>query len=262
MKRALCMGVNYVGTSSELSGCLHDAEDWTEALSARGFEVSQLLESHATLAGMREGLTALVESAKDGDSLVVTYSGHGTFVPDEDGDEPDGFDEALCPYDVAEAGPLIDDEIAGIFALLAPGARLVLISDSCHSGTVARFAGLGRGDGGDRVRFMPPATFRAALEDVPGAHRVRRARALGRKSTALLLSGCQDSEYAYDAVIRGRPNGAFTRAALDTLPPPGTARMSYRTWMREIRRLLPSPRHPQSPNLTGPFGSKFWQILE
>jgi hypothetical protein len=53
----------------------------------------------------------MIGAARSGDTLVITYSGHGTWVPDSSGDEPDGRDEALCPHDIATAGPLLDDEI-------------------------------------------------------------------------------------------------------------------------------------------------------
>jgi hypothetical protein len=58
-------------------------------------------------------------------------------VPDTNGDEIDGLDEALCPYDLQTGGgALIDDEINTLFSARKAGVRLVLISDSCHSGTV------------------------------------------------------------------------------------------------------------------------------
>jgi hypothetical protein len=61
-------------------------------------------------------------------------------VPDLDGDEPDGTDECLCPHDVRKNGPITDDELYESFSSLERGAKLLMISDSCHSGTVTRFA--------------------------------------------------------------------------------------------------------------------------
>ena len=81
---------------------------------------------------------ALVKGGASGDSLVITFSGHGTYAPDKNGDEPDGLDEGLCPYDIKQGKVLIDDEIHQLFAQRAAGVRIVLISDSCHSGTVIR----------------------------------------------------------------------------------------------------------------------------
>jgi hypothetical protein len=85
-------------------------------------------------------LDELIGRARAGDLVVVQYSGHGSFVPDRDGDEPDGLDECLCPWDVATQGPIVDDELAAIYKDRPRGVRLLMVSDSCHSGTVARFA--------------------------------------------------------------------------------------------------------------------------
>ena len=138
-KRALCIGINdYPGTDSDLSGCVNDAEDWAAMLGARGFEVSKLIDSEATKAAMVTAIRDLVGGAKKGDSVVVTYSGHGTWVPDDSGDEPDGRDEALCPYDIGAGNALLDDEIHELFSARAAGVRVLLISDSCHSGSVRR----------------------------------------------------------------------------------------------------------------------------
>jgi uncharacterized caspase-like protein len=141
-KTALCIGINnYPGTHMDLSGCINDAEDWSAELQSRGFTVSRLIDAKATKAAMLKGFKSIVGGAKKGDSVVITFSGHGTYVPDVNGDELDGLDEALCPYDLQINGAaLLDDEIHAIFASRAPGVRLVLISDSCHSGTVTRAA--------------------------------------------------------------------------------------------------------------------------
>jgi hypothetical protein len=108
---------------------------------------------------MATEMQRVIGDAKYGDVVVITYSGHGTWVPDSDGDEPDRRDEALCPWDVREKGPLLDDNLFEIFSERERGVRLVMISDSCHSGTVARFAPHPLNSQRDRTRFLAPATF-------------------------------------------------------------------------------------------------------
>jgi hypothetical protein len=98
-KRALCIGVNnYPGTHMDLSGCVNDANDWAAELATRGFAVSKLIDSQATKAAMVSGIQSLIAAAVSGDVVVITFSGHGTYVPDTNGDEIDGLDEALCPF--------------------------------------------------------------------------------------------------------------------------------------------------------------------
>jgi hypothetical protein len=117
------------------------AEESIQDRTGRGpFRVKTLLDRAATGRRMRDEIGALPGRARAGDLVVVQYSGHGSLVPDRDGDEPDGLDECLCPWDVASQGPLVDDELAAIYKDRPRGVRLLMVSDSCHSGTVARFA--------------------------------------------------------------------------------------------------------------------------
>ena len=54
-----------------------------------------------TKAAIEEGITEwLVGNARPGDNVVIWYSGHGSQMWDEDGDEDDGLDETLAPADV------------------------------------------------------------------------------------------------------------------------------------------------------------------
>lgn len=268
-KYALCVGINdYPGTSSDLAGCINDAKDWAGVLKRRGFDTELLLDRKATGQAIRQGIVRLLEMARAGDCVVIQYSGHGSYVPDEDGDEPDGTDECLCPYDVRSAGPITDDELFDLFSKRAAGTRVVMVADSCHSGTVARFAPVstpppikGRRTILDRVRFLPPAAFlsRQDLAKLGARRRVRSSNPPGRYA-ALLLAACQDTEYSYDAYFAGRPNGAFTYVALkclDSLP----AKATYMDWLRAIRKRLPSQQYPQTPNLFGSSSMKRWKVL-
>lgn len=173
-KTALCIGINnYPGTGMDLQGCVNDANDWAEVLQARGYAVSMLLDTQATKAAMVQALTSVIGGAASGDSLVITFSGHGTYQPDSDGDEVDGLDEALCPYDLQTGGAaLIDDEIRVLFAARKAGVRLLLISDSCHSGTVTRAAPSEPEAEAPRPRFMPMGNW--LPQDQVAAHAQRQ----------------------------------------------------------------------------------------
>ena len=100
-KNALCIGINdYPGTHMDLKGCVNDAEDWKKTLAGYGYSVSTLHNEQATKAAMIEAMSELINQARQGDKLIITYSGHGTYQPDTDGDESDNLDEALCPFDI------------------------------------------------------------------------------------------------------------------------------------------------------------------
>ncbi len=277
-KTALCIGVNnYPGTHMDLRGCVNDAEDWARVLEARGFAVTQLIDSKATKAAMSRAFRTIVGGAKKSDTVVITFSGHGTYVPDMNGDEVDGLDEGLCPYDLQTGGAaLLDDEIHEIFASRAVGVRLVLISDSCHSGTVTRAAAADPdADDVPRTRFMPMGNWLPAhqlprsasgapVATAPAASGASAfSKALSRRSGDLLLSGCQEgpNNFSYDARIKGRANGAFTYYALKALKtmPAGA---TYADWHAAINPVfLPSASYPQSPRIVGSAAARQRKIF-
>jgi hypothetical protein len=267
-KFAFCIGINdYPKTGNDLAGCVNDVVDWSAVLKARGFTVATLLDKAATGKAIRAGITATIAKAKAGDQVVIEYSGHGSFVPDKNGDEPDGYDECLCPYDIFTNGPLIDDELSKLFAARADGVRLVFISDSCHSGTVARFspiesAALGNSKVAQitKTRFLPPSTFLTQSQiKTMGIRKVRSSTAPG-SFYALLLSGCQDAETSADAWFSGRPNGAFTYSALKALATL-KATATYQDWYNAIRKRLPSAAYVQTPNINGSATMKAWKVF-
>jgi hypothetical protein len=257
-KHALCVGINnYPGTNSDLSGCVNDANDWAQELKTRGYQVATLLDKQATRQAMVDALTKLMTGAAAGDSLVFTYSGHGSWLPDDSGDEPDGRDEMLCPYDIDAEQYLMDDDLAEIFKKKPKDVRLYFISDSCHSGSVAKFAPdpLASINRMPKIRLLPPLEFVKDEETRDRIVLAARAPSSKRGETypALLVSGCKDVEFSYDADFNGRPNGAMTRVALEALKDkPATPQ----EWFRAIRKRLPSQMYPQTPQLFGGLKAK------
>ena len=267
-KLALCIGINnYPGTDMDLAGCVNDANDWAAELVKRGFSVSKLLDEQATKAGMVEGMRRVIDQAAPGDVVVITYSGHGTYQYDTDGEEADGLDEALCPYDIRALGAaLIDDEIHAIFKSRREGVHLTLISDSCHSGTVNRApADSADQEAGRLPRFMPMRVWmpeprlatagpQGAAVPRKGKHGAATAFTTEPEDDAgdVLMAGCEEGEghFSYDASFQNRSNGAFSfyaLRALRTLP----AHASYAQWHQALADDLPSTRYPQKPQIQG-----------
>ena len=247
MKRAVCVGINdYPGIFNDLKGCVNDANDWSALLQGTfGFDVSRILDSQATRANVRAALQGLIDSTNAGDVAVFTYSGHGTQVTDRSGDESDPYDEAICLYD----GNLIDDELRLILNGIHPQAALVVISDSCFSGSVTRLAG-------EKAipRFMPP--------QVSTEGRLARRSFLIPEADMpeILVSGCSDSEYSYDAEFNGRPNGAMSAYAIQVIKQ--NPNLTYREFFGGLRVLLPSRDYPQSPQLEGSDANKDRKLFE
>lgn len=236
MKLALCVGNNYPRTPNALQGCVNDADDWAELLESQGYYVTTMYE------GGRERvlneLTMMTSRLKWGSRLVFTYSGHGTWVPDRDGDETDGRDEALY---MADNNLILDDDLQAVFNKLPIGSGSLILSDSCFSGTISRFASSASGT----PKFISPATFTNMTVDQVRSIEARTTSTPPR-ATASLISGCSENEYSYDAWFGSRPNGAFTRAAIDSY----VSGMSLASWYKAIRLVLPDPVFTQTPLLT------------
>lgn len=268
MKRSLHIGINdYPGVGSDLSGCVNDAMDWKKALEAKGFNESwTLLDKQAKKEEMLTAISKIVCLTGPKDIGVITYSGHGTWVPDQDGDEADGRDEALCPWDIGTSGVVItDDELFEVFSQRQHGARIIFVSDSCHSGSVSRASvGMpGTKDDGwkfQRMRFLAPE-YHLSKDLLPVARRVEKSQVKSKiRAATVLMAGCQDHEYSYDAWFNQRPNGAFTYVALKVLAEMTSAN-SYLDWYKAIRCYLPHVQYPQTPQLHCARYQRQWKIL-
>jgi len=157
-RRALCVGINDYPTAP-LQGCIADARLWAAQLQAIGFsEVRMLTDAQASRRGIVSELESLIGTSRAGDVIVFQASGHGTTVPDLDGDEETATDQAFCPYDFASGALLIDDDVAQLFSRIPDGVLLTCFFDFCHSGTATRLA-VGTANVGanatSRARFIP-----------------------------------------------------------------------------------------------------------
>ncbi len=246
MKRAVCAGINdYPGIFNDLKGCVNDANDWAALLKGYGFEVSLLLDSQAKRANVKAALQNLVNTTNAGDVAVFSYSGHGTQVADKNGDEGDPYDEAIYLYD----GTVVDDELRAILQGIHAQATLIVISDSCFSGSVTRIA---EEKGIPRFVF-PPEPIKSTV--------AKRSFLLPEADMPeILISGCSDSEYSYDAEFDGRPNGAMSALAIRVIKQNPSA--TYREFFTALRALLPSDDYPQSPQLEGSDANKDRKLFE
>ena len=243
-RRALCVGINaYPDAGDELQGCVPDAQAWATALRAGGFDVTELTDAAATRDAILRGIVELVSGAAPGDVLAVQYSGHGTFVPDLDGDEDDGdvaSDEALCPVDFRGTGRLIiDDDLARIWDMIPEGVSLTCFFDSCHSGSANRAPIVDlapRGDARPRAVLLSRADVAAYRADrgtgtvggAGAADAFRNAAIAAVKESEMqpaaqpraagvrreiLFSACRATEVAWES----GGQGDFTRYALPLL---------------------------------------------
>ena len=205
-RRALLIGINDYQAVPGLQGSRNDVEAMQEILVSRWhFEprnITVLLDRAATRAGILGALEQLVRVAGPDDMVYVHYSGHGSQVEDENGDESDGLDETLVPQDGRTPGvpDITDDELDRIFARLR-SKNVVVVLDSCHSGTATRALDI-------RARSVPRDT-RTELY-----HTGTQTRAIVPtiSSRYVLMSAAASNEEALDGPVDGRYQGFFTYA--------------------------------------------------
>lgn len=121
-------------------GCELDVDNVHRILVAMGYQTNVLKTAEATHDRILETLGKVATKVGSDDIVVFYYSGHGGQQPDFNSpqrDERDGQDETLVAYD----REIIDDELNKIWLQFPKGTRIVMISDSCNSGTNYRNGG-------------------------------------------------------------------------------------------------------------------------
>ncbi len=233
-----------------LNACEADARDMEALAKKRGFKTRRLLlTAQATADNVISGIRDAARTLVKGDIFFLTYSGHGGQVPDLNHDEdtlptgqPDRMDETWVLFD----RQLVDDELYTLWATFKAGVRIVVLSDSCHSGTVVRNLppALSGVPPGTRIRRMPTRV----AERTFAAHRrlyrgIQEANPTAEnsvvKASVLLISGCQDNQFSLD----GDRNGYFT-ATLKQVYRNGKFKGTYRALRDTVVSLMPETQTP------------------
>ncbi len=242
----------YDGWSGELNACEADAQDISEIAKSQNFEqVITLLTKNATRRQVMSSIRKAAKTLKSGDIFVLYYSGHGGQLPDINNDEElDEEDETWCLYD----GEFVDDELYSLLKQFAQGVRVLVMSDSCHSGTVTKQLYYGdrveiRSTNIDsrktRYKFMPSDVARRAYrankefyDGILGDKSLRESRNKV-KASVLLISGCQDNQLSSDGTF----NSKFTAELLGVWNH-SRFRGDYKKFHKRIVRRMPPDQTP------------------
>jgi len=227
-KKGLLIGINYIGTPYELSGCINDCnlissmmKEYTNTL------LTEEQEIKPTKDNILSELKKTLDDSVEGDLIFFYYSGHGSYTVDRSGDEIDGRDEMLISLDLKG---VVDDELKNILNThLKKGVTLVGLFDSCHSGTCLDL----------RYQYMTnttldPFTENTKVNECPG--------------NALLISGCRDNEYSVETVFNSKVNGAMTWAFTETIK--RNKDITWRQLLENMRNLLKDKRFTQIPQIS------------
>jgi len=243
-KRALLVGLNYIGTSSELFGCINDARSLEAYLLDHGFPaenisvLTDLTEEKPSKSVLLQSFRTFLLSAQPEDLLFFAFSGHGSYVRDKEGEEFTGMDQVIIPLDM---DPIVDDELKQMLVTcLKSGTTLVGLFDSCFSGTVLDL----------KYQFLDSLASNQFREN---------EHALETQGNVFMISGCSDRQYSADSVFNDRANGAMTWAFLESLnqrtnKPNNTNNtnksLTWRQLVQQMRTLLKTNGYDQIPQFS------------
>jgi len=261
-KKALIVGINYLGTPNRLHGCVNDANNVYKLLTAHfGFDpanVVMLLDSHATTTNILNELNNLVSNPQKGDILYFHYSGHGSQIPAVNG-KHGGVNNIICPVDLDwETKMIADYQLKEIFDRVPHGVSATLFLDCCHSGTDL-----------DQANIYQPhlSSTRIIRTELPNDRYIDPPQEMIDKmqgcvsqkvsiqsrdvnDSVLLIAGCRASETSADAFVDGTYQGAAT-CALNTLLIQSNFKMSYQTIIDQMAVFMAQNGYEQHPELDG-----------
>ncbi|KAL6299525.1 caspase domain-containing protein [Sparassis latifolia] len=269
-RKALCIGINYIGQSEELKGCINDAHNVRRFLCEDyGYQYEDIVvltddssnpRSIPTKENMIEAMQWLVSNAQPHDALFFYYSGHGEQTKDMNGDEQDGYNDVIYPVDFQENGPLVDNMLHDILVKpLPPGCRLTTIFDSCHSGTALDLPYIYNHYGKIKEPgFIKKASqglltafagcgfaraFSSAIEFME--RRLRQTKT--SPADVISWSGCKDSQTSADMFEADQATGAMSYAFMTSLRQ--NRHQSYQQLLVNLRGMLPQ-HYNQTPQLS------------
>lgn len=252
---SLHIGVNildpehYNDWSGALTSCENDADTMRDIASQQGFKTRQIKTTAATRKAVKDAIGEAANELSSGDIYLLSYSGHGGQVRDTDDDEEDGKEDTWCLYD----GQLLDDEINVLLSEFNPGVRVLVVSDSCHSGTMLRdmgpsfLGGTPVEDDFTIARLMPgriaAQTFRknsAQYAEIQNSLPKPRPEI---KASVRLLSGCEEQEKSYGNAVTGRFTAAIKKVFND-----GAFAGNYEQFHSDLKDAVAVAMNPQTPD--------------
>lgn len=238
MRRALLIGINYRGTTSELNGCINDVRNVKAYLKREcGYSESDItvLTENGVAPTKKTILKELKKLLKSGaESMFLHYSGHGSHINDFDCDESDGQDECLVPLDFAKKGMITDDKIKSLLAeYLKANSTLFAVFDCCHSGSACDLP----------YNIYKRLGKYVMVKDNPSSYKKI-------SGIAVMLSGCTDKQTSMDSYEEGQSQGALSYCFLQAMKEVTTSPKTFSTIFKSLNANLKKRGYVQRPNLS------------
>ena len=258
-KRALLVGISNYSTNSatqwtDIHGA-NDVELIAITLKSQKFKITKVTNQQSTAKRIRKELKSLANSCKPGDLVYIHFSGHGQPFDDKSGDEEDGWDEAIIPYDAQKvyskgkyegANHIIDDELNGYFNQIRKkvGAKgfLCVVIDACHSGNTYK---------GDEIEDGEEIYIRGTRDGFSSSGKPFRPRinadsnykkykyGIEQKAgfaNILILEACRSYQSNHEIKQDGKHYGPLSYYVNKTLQTKNLA--PSLSWVNEVKRLM------------------------
>lgn len=227
-KKALLIGINYENTNFQLNGCINDISLIETYLKTKGFSDTTLItdktEIKPTKANILSSIEKFLTSSKDDDILYFHYSGHGSIIKDNNGDEIDGLDETIVSKDLIL---IKDDELISLIKQkLNKKATLFAVFDSCHSGTM--------------LDLKYTFSENLSIDDSPKYDDI--------SPNIIMISGCKDSQTSGEQFIYDRVYGLLTWSINETLTK--NKNLTWKSLYTSVKKLLQDSKASQVPQLS------------
>lgn len=230
-KKALLIGINYENTSAQLSGCINDVSLIASYIKNKGFLDITLLtdktQKKPTKSNILLELENFLSNSKQDDILYFHYSGHGSTVADNNGDEADKIDETIVSKDLLN---ITDDELINVIRKNLPKDRtFIAVFDSCHSGTVL-----------DLKYSFSETVEKFSINE--------SSKYEDLSPNIIMLSGCRDSQYSEETLTSTGVNGLLTWSIYETLTK--VKDLTWKSFYISVRKLLKNIGAIQIPQLS------------
>jgi hypothetical protein len=233
-KKALLIGINYIGTSAELNGCINDINGVSALLTSKyAFKPESItkITDETTQKPTRDVILAsfakFLASGAEGDLLFFSYSGHGSYTLDRNNNEKTGNDEMIIASDLKG---IVDDELKSLIQTnLKKNVTLFALFDSCFSGTVLDL----------KYQYLD------SLANDASTVNKNETETIGN---VIMISGCSDTQTSADAFVDKKYQGAMTWAFISAISESTT--LSWRDLLIKMRDKLNTSDFTQLPQLS------------
>ena len=268
-KRALLIGISEYTThtkpSDDIWANIHGANDvelLSQTLNKQDFKIKKLTNKAATAHQIRKEFARFITSCRPGDIVYLHFSCHGQPVEDLNGDEEDGWDEAIIPVDAQKVyqkgkytgeNHIIDDELneylRSIRTKVGDKGFVYVVIDACHAGFSYRGDEEGDGiivRGTNRGFTMSKKLYAPPINDLS-----KRSKIIIEKSNSMadicIIEACRSYEMNREILENGRYYGSLSFYVNQSLQT--TKLGKNKTWMEHIPKMMKQDMrlHGQNP---------------